>query len=158
MPVDAVEPVRDLVGEVLSPADHERQLAFGIDDRDCGLLLLLKLRHAPLQPCNARFEFSLVDKAPRVAVDEAIDAAPQCSHLTIKPHNLLRQAGCAGCLPEAPPILVCHTARIFQQGSDLIPYHPFEPVAAHSGIAALGRAREPIGIRTAAAIVVAPTF
>lgn len=105
------------------------------------------MRHASLQPCNARFKLGLVDEAPGVTVDEATDAAPQRGHLTIEPHDLLWQAGSIGCLPEAAPILVRHTARLLQQGPHLIPHHLIEPVAAYGWIAALGRAVDPVYIR-----------
>jgi hypothetical protein len=91
----------------------------------------LKLSHAQLQSCNTRFELGLLDEALRVAVDEAIDSAPKRRHLACEPCDLLGRPGLAGRLADAPSILLCHAARLFQQRPDMMPDHLFEPVAAH---------------------------
>jgi hypothetical protein len=131
VPVEAVEALIDFGGKVFEPTDHERELAFGIGSLDGGFLLLPDLRHALLEPCNARFKLSLVEEAPGVAVDQAIDAAPKRGHLTIKPRDLPGRTGSVGCLPEAPSVLGRHPARILQQGPHPIPYHMLKLVSAH---------------------------
>jgi hypothetical protein len=114
VPVEPVETLTDLGGKIFQPADDQRQFAFGIGGLDCHLLLLLQLRHAPLQPGNARLELGLVDEARGVAVDDTFDAAPKRADLMLEPHDLLRQAGAVGRLTETPPVLIRHAARIFQ--------------------------------------------
>jgi len=155
VPVEAVETLADLIREFFQSADHERELAFGVGGLGRCPLLLLQLRPALLQSCNARFELGLVDEAACVAVDEASDAAIKRGHLAIEPHDLLRRAGGVGRLADASAVLVRHAAGIFQQLSHLIPHHLLEQVAAHGWIAALGRAVEPVRVRTDAAVVVA---
>jgi hypothetical protein len=114
VPVEAVKALIDFSGKVFEPTDHQRQLAFGISGLDGPLLLLLELRHAQLQPCNAGFKLSFVEEAPGVAVDQAIDAASERGHLTVKAGDLLGRTGSDGRFPEAPSVLVRHPARILQ--------------------------------------------
>jgi hypothetical protein len=131
VPVELVKAPTDLGGKVLQSADYERQLAFGVDRFNRRLLLLLELRQAQLQSCNAGFELGLVDETAGVAVDETIDAAPNRHHLAIEPRDLLRRVVCIVRLANAPPELVRHAARILQKGCHLIPDHLLEPIAAH---------------------------
>src|SRR5450756_1904735 len=63
VPVEAVKALNDFGGKVFEPADHQRELAFGIGSLDGGLLLLPDSRHALLEPCNAGFKLSLVEEA-----------------------------------------------------------------------------------------------
>src|ERR1700681_3739120 len=53
VPVEAVKALIDFGGKVFEPADHQRELAFGIGSLDGRLLPLPELRHAQFQPCNA---------------------------------------------------------------------------------------------------------
>jgi len=158
VPVEAVETLTDLGGELFQSADYERQLPFGGGGFDHDLLLLLQLRQAQLQACNAGLELGLVDEAAGVAVDEAIDAAPKRDDLPINPRHLLRRARSFGRLTDTSAVLVRDAARILQQLSHLIPYHLLESIAPHGWIAAFGRAVEPVRVRADAAVVVARAF
>ena len=62
-PVETVELLADSGGEVFQPADHEGHLTLGIGRVDGGLPLLVELRHSLLEPCDARLELGLLDRA-----------------------------------------------------------------------------------------------
>src|ERR1700676_5410188 len=68
VPVELVKAPTDLGGKVLQSADYERQLACGVDRFNRRLLLLLELRQAQLQSCDAGFELGLVDETSGIAV------------------------------------------------------------------------------------------
>jgi len=119
---------------------------------------LIKFRHALLQSRNARLEFGLVDQAFGVTVDEPIDTTPQCCHLTIETHDLLRRCRTVLHLVDAPLVLVLYAVRIFQQGPHLVPHQLIERAAMHCRIAAFGCAVEPMCFSANATVVVARSF
>ena len=112
-PVEPIEATADLGRKLLQATDHEGQFAFCIGGIERGLSLFLKLRHTLPLASNSRLKLNLFDQACGVAVDEAIDAATERSHLAIEASDLLWCRSFAG-LADAPAVFVRYAAWIFQ--------------------------------------------
>ena len=102
-PVEVGEPAVDLGGEVLHPADHQRQAAFGLGRfGECPPLRLRPGEPLP-QAGHAGPELVALDHPFGVAVDEPADAAAQPGDLTVEGRGLVpvTRAG-AGLIQAAP--------------------------------------------------------
>src|SRR4051794_1344327 len=86
-------------------------------------------------------------------MDEPTNPASQTDHLPTRGEHLVRHGGPVARLGDATVVFVSYATWFLQESPHLIPYNPFQLVAAYGSVIADRLATEPITIRTGAAII-----
>ena len=134
--VELVEPVRHFRGKVLQATDDEAEISLTLRGSDSRFMALLELRQALLHTRNPWLKFAFVDKSLGVAVDQAVYAAPQGSHLLIQAGDLFLLGGAVSSLGESASIFIGDALRFLQDSFDSIPNDLLQLIGAHGQIAA----------------------
>ena len=148
----------DLVGELLQAADEQREVPFGLGVRGHRPPLRLGVGQAPPHPLDAGLELLALDQPLGVAIDEPPDAPSQGGDPAAEV-GVLRVAGARARLLEPALVLRGHAPGVIEDGADLVPHGPLQPVAAHRSVVADGLACKAVGVgagATAAAVVGRP--
>ncbi|MCM8738662.1 hypothetical protein M5E06_31630 [Azospirillum sp. A1-3] len=153
VPVQLIQALVNLVGEILKVTNDQRQVALHLGVLGGSAPLFFQTRQTLLHAGNAWFEFGAVDDPFGVAVDEPGDAAAQAGDLMVEPSKGVGATRAIPPLSETPFIFVGQTLRVFEGGPDFIPHGPFKTVAAHGTIVTDSQPGEAVCIGPWATIV-----